>query len=421
MNKLRHFLYSRKNVFLLFIPLTISLAFFIFLQKNKIQPPKTTRNRPQETYHFTTLTPQKINPQIETYGTLASASTWDAVSQVEGTLIYLNPQLKPGVPIKKGTLLWTLDSSLQQLEVQRRQYEVQRIASEIEQLNHQLNTEQKLLKLEKQSLQLTQKSTERHRRLRIEGAVTEARLEQEENSLLKQRSQVQSLENNLSTLPLKIKTLIASQKGAEALLKYAQVQLSYYKVHSPLQGVISDIKLSPGQLITARQRLFEIQDANTLEVEAQLSARQFEHLFQGNVDTSTLKAEIQHPDQAHSYPAQVIGMREKVNDQTQQLAIVLRIPRQTNSLLKQGSFVNILLSSTQSYNTFLLPPEAVHGNEVYRLNSKNQIEVQTVELGFNHGGLVIVQAGANAGDRILTSNHPLIVEGQHIKTDQIKP
>ena len=421
MNKLPQLLQQKKHLLMFLIPLIVSLSVFTFLQKNKRPLPQSSAPKQQEIYHFTTLASQKIHPQIKAYGTLAPANTWDAISQVDGTLTYLNPRLKAGNTIKKGELLWKLDASLQQLELQRRGSEIQHIQSEIEQLQHQLHNEQKLLKLQKQSLQLAQKSAERNQRLHSEGAVTLSRREQEESTLLQQRYQVQALENSLSTLPLKIKTLLSNKKTAETLYKYAQVQLSYYQVHSPLQGIVGDIKLSPGQFITARQRLFQLQGGNILEVEAQLSAKQFKQLFQEGFNAKTLNAKIQHPEDSQEYPAKVSGLREKVSDNTQQLAVVLHIPRQNSGLLKQGSFVNVTLDSTQAYEVFLLPPEAIHGNEVYRLNSENRIEIQRVEVGEHHGEHVIIQAGLRHGDRILTSHHPLIVEGLQIETDQIKP
>jgi membrane fusion protein (multidrug efflux system) len=128
----------------------------------------------------------------------------------------------------------------------------------------------------------------RQRELRERGIAAEARLEEAEMELSAARQQVTALTEKLRTVlaalggdPASAVELHPAFRAAEAEQDMAALNLDYTEVLAPVAGIVSRMRLEPGEWVEAGEPAFAIIDPQSIFVEANLKETQLEHVAVG--------------------------------------------------------------------------------------------------------------------------------------------
>ena len=128
----------------------------------------------------------------------------------------------------------------------------------------------------------------RQRELQERGIAAQVRLEEAELELAASGQRVSALREKLRTVlarlggdPASAVELHPAYREAEARRDMAALELDYTVVEAPVAGVVSRMRLQPGEWVEAGEPAFTIIDPRSAWVEANLKETQLEHVREG--------------------------------------------------------------------------------------------------------------------------------------------
>jgi RND family efflux transporter MFP subunit len=319
----------------------------------------------------TTPITDKVTDYQDFTGRLDAVKTVDIRARVSG---YVNQiPFKEGDLVKEGDLLFQIDPRTYQAD-----YNLT-VAN-----YNQATAEQ----------DLQQKNIVRARKLRGTGAITQEEVDQIEGALEKAGAAV---------------------GAAVATRDRAKLYLDYTRVVSPVSGRVSRRLVDPGNLINADSTLlttvvtedpmyayFDVDERTYLNLVGAAPADQGAWLAGKKYPVHLRLAN--EDEYAHSGVIDFVDNRLSGNTGTIRLRGVFENPRH---LFKSGLFVRIRLPIGQTYQTLLIPDEAILSDQgrkyVYVVNSQNSVEYRAVEPGQSIQGLRVIKEGIAAKDRVIVS------------------
>jgi membrane fusion protein, heavy metal efflux system len=207
------------------------------------------------------------------------------------------------------------------------------------------------------------------------------------------RVQAEEAELTLKGLERRRGALNTSQIKAEPLI-------------APVDGVISSARAVPGQVVVPQDVLFEIIDGRSLWVEALV------------FDTAASQAFSQptaSTQDGASFPLTFVGRSRSLRQQSAILHFEISSPPQllNGASLDVGTPVTVHVQSGEPITAIVLPRAAVvrsaNGEDVVWRHTEPERFVPTpVRISSFDGARVLVQAGLNAGQRIVVQSAELI-------------
>jgi multidrug efflux pump subunit AcrA (membrane-fusion protein) len=202
------------------------------------------------------------------------------------------------------------------------------------------------------------------------------------------RKEVEAVESEVVSLSERINAISAGLSSKEALV-------------APVTGVIASAQIVAGQVVEARELIFEIVDPKRLRVEALA----FDSALANNIDGATLA------DGAQRIPLSFIGAARSLREQALPLNFQVRSPDQLS--LAVGQPVRVYVQSKQKTKGIAVPQSALmknaaNQNVVWVKSAPEQFEPRTVTFEPLDGTRVTVISGLKSGDRVATQGATLI-------------
>lgn len=186
-------------------------------------------------------------------------------------------------------------------------------------------------------------------------------------------------------------------RAEERLLK---TQLDYTEIRSPLNGVVTDRKLDPGDVVARHAHVLTVADLSRLVVRAEISELSIPLLSPGQ------KVEVQvDAVPGRKYPGKVARVFPRVDPGSRLGTVEVEIAG-TAKDLRPGLLCRVVFSSPSASDAMVIPSDAVKTDPggkayVYRIAGKS-VERVSVELGQREGRRVEVREGLKPGDRLVT-------------------
>ncbi|SBS27830.1 Multidrug resistance protein MexA precursor [Marinomonas spartinae] len=219
----------------------------------------------------------------------------------------------------------------------------------------------------------------------------------------------------------------ATQKGAEAALQNARINLSHTKITSPISGRIGISQVTVGALVTANQAgvMTTVRSLNPVYVDlAQTSLEQLKLrnlLSQPGVKKGTNKVTLVLEDGSKYSHAGVLESSEiNVDESTGSVTLRAVFPNPDNVLLP-GMFVRGTIHQATFDAAILVPQQAVFhdvkGNAyAYLVNGNSKIEKRFITTERAIGNEWLVTKGINAGDKVVMQGSAKIHPGSSVTT-----
>jgi multidrug efflux system membrane fusion protein len=319
----------------------------------------------------------------------------DVRARVTGYL--METPFKEGAEVKKGDILFVVDT---------RPYQAQ-----FDQAEGQVNRYQAQLELAKTTLARYQGLASSD-----PGAVSKQALDQD---------QAQVIEAD------------AALKAVKASLKVYKLNLSFCKVSSPIDGQVSRYYLTPGNLVNQDQTLltavvsldpmyayFDVDEATLLKVYRAIEEEKILQQPQGGAIPvqMALQGETGFP-----HRGEVDFINNQVNPTTGSIAFRGVFPNPKSSrggrLLKPGMFVRIRLQMGQPHPALLLIDRAIGSDQglkfVYVLDNGNKARYRRVTTGsLQPDGLRVVE-GLRPDDRVVVGGLQQVHPGMEVRPDKV--
>jgi RND family efflux transporter MFP subunit len=220
----------------------------------------------------------------------------------------------------------------------------------------------------------------------------------------------------------------ADLEGALAAVDNAQVALSYTTIAAPISGIIGELNVYPGNLVSPQDVLATISSVDPIYVEFAISESDYLSLARRREATGKRQTDrIYQLLLADGHPYESLGkfamVDRAVDSATGTIKVRLEFPN-PNGILKPGQFANVRLNTQNLPNALLIPLRAVQELQsskfVYVVNPSNVVEQREIEVGETHQTSVVVTKGLKAGERVVVDGMARVKAGMTVSTEEAK-
>jgi RND family efflux transporter MFP subunit len=212
--------------------------------------------------------------------------------------------------------------------------------------------------------------------------------------------------------------IMAAAKGltqAEIDVKIAQMELDKTKIKAPFSGIITDIKISPGETISAGRELFSLVDISQIKVQAKV------------LESEVGKMKVGHEADLRfsAYPARVFrGRVEAISpvinpeDKTCTVHILVENPA---GEVKPGMHADVEIAADIYKDRLLVPQAAVlvrGGRKLVFVVEEGLAKWRYIEVGLENEDYAEVLDGVKEGEMVIVEGHFTLAHDARVRLTQ---
>ena len=404
---------ARWRKLLIIPPIVLGVLVLLWMTAGRQPPAQVERGEPVRSVRVIEAPLLELIPKAEGYGPVRPARVWTAVAQVAGQVLEIHPKLRDGEILPEETLLVRIEPADYELALREAQAELAEL--EVQERNAQAS-----LAIEERNLKLAGQDLERKRKLMQKGTASQSSVDEAERVMLTTRTAVQTLRNTLALVPPQRSVLDA--KSARA-----QRDLERTEIRAPFTLRVAHLDIEADQYVGVGQSLFEGDDVERVEVEAQFALSTLRRLFIGHPELKLDVARLgeQLPDvvgldplvrldvgnHVAEWQAEFVRFSDDVDPQTRTLGVVVAVDRPFDKIipgyrppLSKGMFVQVILRGKSQAPRLVIPRNAVRNGVVYVADADDRLRRRPVEVLFTQGAYSVVATGLAPGERVVVSD-----------------
>jgi HlyD family secretion protein len=264
-------------------------------------------------------------------------------------------------------------------------------------------------KAKREALDAEQKVYDSRRKLYEQGALARKDFDQSSVSLIQARNDYEIAQKHLQALrtggrELELKSAKAQLSSAQAKYEGAQAQLAYAEIRSPIDGVVTDRPLYPGEMASAGSPLVTIIDASRIQARAHIALQDATLLKPG--DPATISPPGQAGDEGADVPGRVTLVSAALDPSSTTVEVWIQA-RNPEGRLKAGSTVKVSAVARKVPNALVIPGAAILTAEdgsttVMVVGADGKAHQRPVKTGIHAGDQVQVTDGLQEGERVVT-------------------
>jgi membrane fusion protein, multidrug efflux system len=428
-----------KKLLFAFVPIVAAALLTVLLLANR---PALVSNEVEEAVRTLRVIKAPVVdfvPQATGYGVAAPALVWDAVAEVEGTLVSVGAHLKSGELITAGSTLVEIDPTEYRLAVARLEATIEETRAKLNELGEDESNIAKLLAIESRSLELSEKLLDRKNTALGRNAISQDEVDREERNFLLQKKQVQQLRNDLALMPVKKKALNSTLDVLHYDLEQAVRNLEKTIIQAPYDCRLGEVGLSAGQFVKAGQLLFQAQGTAVTEVEARLGIEELRHLLGKENDVSLFPGMItgtfeklfgdvkvfvslQSGDWPVRWQANMERLRETMDSRTREMKVVVSVDDPYKKAvpgvrppLVAGMFCRVEFQAPVRPGTVVVPRSALHNGEVFVVDAQSRLASKVVVVDYLQDDVAVIRSGLSGGETIVVSDPSPAIMGMKVE------
>ena len=278
-------------------------------------------------------------------------------------------------------------------------------------------------KAAKEAFEAEQKLYDSRQDLYKQGALPRKDLDQAGVTLTQARNQYELAQRHLDALMAvakqqELKAAAGQLESAKGKYLGAEAQLSYSEIRSPINGVVTDRPLYPGEMAAAGTPLLTVMDTSSVVARAHIPQDQAALLKLGDKASITVPGEEEPIDGKVT----VVSPALDPNSTTVEVWVQAKNPK---GRLRPGTSVQISMLSRTIPNSVVIPAAAVltapdGGSYVMLAGSDNRAHQKTVKTGVRQGDEVQILDGVAEGDRVVASGAYGLPDNTKIRTEAVQ-
>jgi len=199
---------------------------------------------------------------------------------------------------------------------------------------------------------------------------------------------------------------------AEARVDVARVAFERTRVRAPFDGVVGMRLVAPGDRVTNKDALVQIDAMDRLQVTFAIA--EVGILF-ARVGAPVEVRVSPYPDEV--FPGEVFFVSPSIEPATRRVIVKAWVPN-AHRRLRPGLFANVDLEVGQREQALVVPESAVvfdrEGTYVWKLDGENVPAKVPVQIGLRRNGRVEVTLGLQPGDTIVTTGTHKVMAGKKV-------
>lgn len=413
---------------IIIIPVICGIALFAVLKMNK-KPPERLENRERrQTVRVITLEKTSVIPQVTSHGYVEADKTWQAIPEVSGKVVFMNENLKKGYFIKKGEVLFRIDTTSYGLAESRGQADLMNIDAKLVELEQQRKNIRRLLEIERKSLQSASQELKRKQMLFDKKYISASDLEKEERNVLAHQTSVNNLQNTLNLIPAQKKALEAQKRSGESTVSQQRLDVEKTQIRAPFNCRLSQVNIELDQFAAAGSVLAEAISIDKAEIPVPLTPNNFFTLLprdnRGAIgqtpDMETIRkavgitAKVRLPMDAHhtfEWEGSFSRTSESLDLKTGTITTYITVDNPYKNAvpgkrppLVTNMYVEVVLLGKPLSDRFVIPRSAVHDGRVFLVNKENRLEIRQVDVEFFMKDIAVLSEGLQSGEILVLSD-----------------
>jgi len=386
---------------------------------------------------------QEVTPEVSVQVTAAKSGEISQIVTAEAVVFPLQHaivapkisstiksfQVQRGARVHKGQVLAVLENAdLSAAAVQSKgeyeQAEASYVSSTAAGVPEQIQKAELDAASAKSAFDAQQKVYDSRKELFEQGALPRRELDSAQVAVVQARSQYQQAQKQLDDLrrvgkEQALKTAGGQLSAAKGKLLGAEAQLSYSEIRSPIDGVVTDRPLFPGELASANQPLLTVMNTSRLIAKSHIAQSQAVTLKVGDA------AEIHIAGVDDPVPAKVSLVSPALDPGSTTIEVWVETAKPPDAL-KPGMSVQISITAATAKDAVLVPKNSVFespdSGSYVLLAGKDSLAHQTsVQVGLRGVDQIQIVKGVNAGDSVITSGAYSLPDKTKIKIEAPAP
>ncbi|MEM6307884.1 MAG: efflux RND transporter periplasmic adaptor subunit [Pseudomonadota bacterium] len=366
------------------------------------------------------FTPETHTPVLNIFGQVDSTKVLDIRPATGGMVMALHENFANGGTVAQGDLLIQIDPANAETALALTQADRAEAAAELRDATRALDLAREELIAAEDQAALRLRALARQQDLVARGVGTEAAVETAELNASSARQTVLARKQSIAQAESRMDLAKARVERLNITLAQAERTLTDTKLYAPFDGVLSDVNLVPGGIVTANERVGQLLDPQALEVEFRVSAAQHARL---QTETGQLRdapvtvtldvfgAEITHP-------ARLVREAPMVGDGQTGRLLFAGLKAATG--LRPGDFVQVQVEEPPLQWVARLPASAIGANNtVLVVGDEDRLREERVTLIRRQGDDVLVRSRDLAGMNIVAERSPLLGAGIKVRMLQL--
>ena len=272
----------------------------------------------------------------------------------------------------------------------------------------------------KQALDAQEKVFQSRQQLYQEGALPRKELDQSQVENVQARNQYAMAKRHLETLQAvgnkqELKAAAGQLESAKGKYLGAEAQLSYSEIRSPIDGVVTDRPLYPGEMAAAGTAVVTVMDISSVIAKAHIPQADAALLKVGDKGTITVPG----LDEPVEGKVTVVSPALDPNSTTIEVWLEAKNPKQR---LKPGTSVQLSLTAKTVKDALVVPAAAVitaaDGSTVVMIaGSDGKAHQKSVKLGIRQDDDVQILEGVTQADKVVSTGAYGLPDNTKIKIE----
>jgi HlyD family secretion protein len=421
--------------YILFIVIAIGVLVAMLLVKDQSPSEHSESEMPSKRVEVIETRLIPFRAKVVAYGNVEPTVTLKALAEVSGKISYMHTDLNQGNSIPAGTVVVRIDPQDYEVELKQTEADLAANQSSLRQLEVEQQTTSRSLQLAKKNLAVGEKELKRIYTVWDRKLIARSTLDAEEQKVIQLRQEVSDLQGQLNTYASRKASVLAQTTRTEEQVKGQKTTLGRTEITLPFTARISEVSIEKEQFVSTGTTLFEAQDINGVEINAQLpimhmrslvshlEGKPFDSPAMGITKevlsrlrlTARVKLVGDMPDAI--WDAEVLRISESIDPIRRTLGIVVGIDRPYEKIipgrrppLLKGMFTAVELYAPKR-EAIVIPRKAIHHGRVYVAGEDQRLHIKPVEIQQQQGDLVVISSGLQVGDQIIISDVVPVIEG----------
>ena len=406
-------------------------------------PQRQVVEHPGPLVRVLSIQPQNVSVTVKGFGTVQAKHVWSVVPEVSGPITRLAPNLRAGMQVRQGDLLFEVDPQPYRLAVQRIGARVQQYEKEIAVLTQQRQNHINTLALARNDLAIAEEDLRRDEELARRGAISTRernRRRQIRNEVMRA---VQNAEHLLALSGPQIEQAEAAIAVARADLEAAELQLSKTRLLAPFDGQVMNSTVDLGEFVSAGREVAALYGAEAVEIPIavpldelrwlpMLSPAHFSPPSPADPQPGTplpaAAVHWQNGGQDYTWRGEVVRWEAGLDAATRTMTLVIEVREPWASFrpgehpaLQPGMFCRVDITASEIPDAVVIPRTALHdGNTVFLAEDGRLAQRQVQVARFRHDE-AILSAGLQPGDKLVVSVLSAPVVGMKLRALETEP
>lgn len=405
-------------------------------------PQRQVLDNPGPVVRVVRVQPRDVPLSVAGFGTVRAKHVWSVAPEVAGAVVELSPQLRAGLHVKRGELLFEVDPRPFRLAVERIQARLIQHEKEIAVLEQQRKNHLETLELARSNLFIAEEDLWRDEELARKGTISPRardRRQQERNEALRT---VQSVENQLALNGPRVEQAEAAIEVARAELQEAELRLRKTRLLVPADSQVVQTTLDLGEFVNAGREVATLHGTDAVEIPIAVPADELRWLptlaperFSPATDANPAASDFlplatvhwQSGNRDYVWHGRVVRWEAGLDSRTRTLTLVIEVPKPWDAFrpgehpaLQPGMFCRVEISAGSQPNAVVVPRTALHDDNTVYLVSAGRLEQRRVEVLRFLRDQAILSAGLQAGDQIVVSPLSAPVVGMKLRALEIE-